>query len=227
MSLKTLMVVLWGVMFFALPAQAGFLVEVDTDGLDDGILTYNPDFSFGGDTTTASQSVASNALGMTGGDSIFGGDGVSQPDTYIITYNPAAEVDNLALAAGSDLGAGNTASGLVGGGAGLYNVYATWPFTANVGGGPTRYTISTDGHADLVSLVDQNGTGDVWVFLNTLDYSSGDIVVTQQPSGSNTFVSMRLAGVLFEAVPEPSTVVLLMMGALALIIGWWRRKWRA
>ena len=30
---------------------AAFLIEIDTDGADDGPITYSPNFSFGGDTT--------------------------------------------------------------------------------------------------------------------------------------------------------------------------------
>ena len=95
-------------------ANASFIIEIDTDGLDDGVLTYNTNFSFGGDTTTASQSAATSALGMTGGDSIFGGDGVNLPDTYVYTYDLDVDGDNLALTAGAALnGSGNTASGEV------------------------------------------------------------------------------------------------------------------
>jgi hypothetical protein len=53
----------------AAPAGAAFLLEIDTDGADDNVLTYNPAFSFGEDTTTAAASVTSPAFGTTGGGS--------------------------------------------------------------------------------------------------------------------------------------------------------------
>lgn len=197
-------------------AQAAYLLEIDTDGMDDGVLTYHPGFSYGGDTTTASQSSPSSAFGMNGGDSIFGGDGTAEPDTYVYAYNPSAQADNLAVAPGTDLGEGNTASGRVGGGPGSYDVYATWPFTSNVSGGLTTFDAATAGDSfqevlnqndvDLIAPV-PDGRGHVWVYLGSINYTSGDIVVSQS-SGSNSFVSMRAAGMLFErTVPEPSSIV--------------------
>ena len=47
------------------PLQSAYVIEIDTDGADDGTVTYNPDFSFGGDTTLAYQSAASSAIGLT------------------------------------------------------------------------------------------------------------------------------------------------------------------
>jgi hypothetical protein len=204
--------------FLSSSAQGAFILEIDTDGADDGVVTYNANFAFGGDTTTASQSVASSAYGMTGGDSIFGGNGSAFLDTYVYTYTPGSDVDNLAIPAGTDLGNGVLATGAPGGAPGAYNVYATWPFTNNVSGGLTTYTIDTAGDS-LVADIDQNGTGNIWVPIGTINYTAGAIVVTQNPH-SNTFVSMRAAGILFEArsavsaVPEPSTFVLLGSGGL-------------
>ncbi len=185
--------------------QAAYLLEVDTDGLDDGILTYSPDFAFGGDTTAAGQSSKSSATGMTGGDSIYGGDGSSLPDTYVYTYAPDSQPDNLIFFGGEALGDGNYASGAAGGGAGTYAVYATWPATDNVNGGLTHYQIDTAGDS-VTNAIDQNGPGgagdgvylgNVWVKIGEIEYSSGPITVTQTPE-ANTSVSMRAAGVLFE-----------------------------
>ena len=175
-----------------------YLIETDTDGLDDGILTYNADFSFGGDTSMAYQSAASTAIGLSGGDSIYGGNGRALPDTYIYTYAPDTQADNLFLSAGTPLGDGNYASGATGGGPGRYAVYATWPTTSNVDGGATHYQIDTSGDSISTSL-DQNGRGSVWVKLGEIEYSSGPITVTQTPT-SNTPVSMRAAAILFEPV---------------------------
>ncbi|MCA9128734.1 MAG: PEP-CTERM sorting domain-containing protein [Planctomycetales bacterium] len=193
--------------------QAAFVLEIDTDGADDGVLTFNSLFSFGNDTTTASQSTAGTALGLTGGDSIFGGTGVNFPDTYLYNYSPDSIADNLVLTTGTDLGGGNLATGVLGGSAGLYNVYATWPSTTNVSGGLTTYTAVTSGDSFSVSL-NQNGLGDEWIFLGQINYTSGMIQVEQKPE-FNTFVSQRASGLLFEAVPEPSATLLLWIGGYA------------
>jgi peptidoglycan/xylan/chitin deacetylase (PgdA/CDA1 family) len=180
--------------------QAAYLVEVDTDGLDNGILLYSPDFAFGGDTTTAGQGVAASTIGLTGGDSIFGGNGVSALDTYVFTYVPDSSVDNQFFDSGTPLGAGNYASGVAGGGPGRYAVYATWPTTSNVDGGLTTYQINTAGDSTSFS-VDQNSIGNAWVKVGEINYTSGPITVAQTPE-SNTYVSMRAAGLLFELMSD-------------------------
>lgn len=208
--------------------MAAYLIEVDTDGLDNGTLLYSPDFAFGGDTTAASQSIPSGAIGMTGGDSIYGGNGSTFPDTYVYTHSPDSQIDNLIFWGGEALGDRNYASGATGGGAGTYAVYATWPGTDNVNGGLTHYQIDTTGDS-VASSVDQNGPGglddgvsfgNVWVKIGEIEYTSGPITVTQTPT-SNTFISMRAAGVLFELMSEelneaytgPSGSVVLWEGA--------------
>jgi hypothetical protein len=50
-SKKRVIAVLCVVIGMSLPLKAAYLVEVDIDGLDDGVLVFSPDFSFGGDTT--------------------------------------------------------------------------------------------------------------------------------------------------------------------------------
>lgn len=187
--------------------HGAYLIEIDTDGVNDANITDNPDFSFGAGTAPASLSVPSSATGMTGGNSILGGNG--SPDTYVYTYIPDAQTDNLFLALGTPLGNGDTATGATGatgGGPGRYAVYATWPATSNVDGGLTHYQTVTNGDGDLVSI-DQNGPdgtglGNVWVKVGEVDYISGPITVTQTPENSNTYVSMRAAGLLFELISE-------------------------
>ncbi len=199
----------FSILLAAQPASAAYLLEIDTDGTDDGVLTFNANFSFGNDTTTASQSVAAVAFGTTGGDSIFGGDGSSFLDTYVYTYTPSSDADNLAIPPGTDLGSGNLATGGIGGGVGPYRVYVLWPNTNNVSGGDTRYTISTPGATDVVTDVDQNaggaGGGNEWVPIGdiTMTDPMAAITVTQQPTGSNSFISMRAYAVLFEALAPP------------------------
>ncbi|MCF7732430.1 MAG: polysaccharide deacetylase family protein [Akkermansiaceae bacterium] len=182
--------------------HGAYLIEVDIDGLDDGVVSYSPDFAFGGDTTAAFQSAASSAVGLSGGDSIYGGNGSAFPDTYVFTYAPDGQADNQYLDAGAALGNGNFASGAIGGGPGRYAVYAAWPFTTNVNGGLTNYRIETAGDSSLVSI-DQNGSGNAWVKVGEVDYTSGPLTVTQTAT-SNASVSMRAAGILFELLADGS-----------------------
>ncbi len=229
------------------PAFGAFVFEVDTDSTDDSVITYNSKFSFGGDTTSASQSGPSRAFGTTGSNSIFGGNGNLILDTYSYTYSPTTDADNLTIPAGTDLGlqpgtanptdwnaSGDLATGRTGGTQGTYNVYATWPVTTNVSGGLTQYTINTVGDA-VVATVDQNvpgnppgfgSTTDIshgWYLLGQIDYTAGAIVVTQSPTVSNSFVSHRAHGLLFELVPEPSSFALIVSGILA-VLGLRRRR---
>ena len=55
----------------------------------------------------------------------------------------------------------------------------------------------------------------VWEF----EYKDGGIGVGDQPEAGRPFFSASL-----RAVPEPSTLALLSMAALALTVGWWRRR---
>ena len=198
--------------------HAGFVVEIDIDGADDGVITYNPRFSFGGDTTAASQSVTSTAVGLTGGDSIFGGNGTSV-DTYLYTYTPGADADNFGVPAGTALNDnGDTSTGDIGGVSGDYDVFAVWPATTSVSGGATTFTLS-DGSTDLFSVaIDQNTTGgDEWVYLGTASLTTGTAYTLTQESGAATFVSMRAAGALFQPIPEPASLGLFGLGGLALL----------
>ena len=218
-------------------ASAAYILEIDTDGSTDGdfdadpsTITFHPNFSFGGDTTTASDSVAGTAIGLTGGDSLFGGNGTLLLDTYVYRYTPGVDGDNLVLAAGTALNDnGDVAGGAPAGPSGLYRIYATWPRTLNVGGGPTTYTLSDGGAVPLfATALDQNtvndnsidddrntpslGGGGEWVLLGTALLDAGTTYTLTQSATANTFVSMRAAGVLFDQVPEPSAIVLGAMG---------------
>jgi hypothetical protein len=198
-------------------ARAAYMIEVDTDGLDNGVLVFNTFFAFGGDTSSASQSVAGAAFGMTGGDSIFGGNGTAEPDTYLYFYSPAIQGDNLAIAPGTDLGNGSFSGGLTAGGSGLYNVYASWPTSTNVSGGLTTYTLEDgDGNSIFSTQVDQLTNGNIWVLLGTADLDAATRYVVRQTAGTNTFVSMRASGVLFDPViPEPAALGLISLASVA------------
>lgn len=198
-------------------ANAAYILEIDTDGLDDGVLTFNPNFSFGGDTTTASQSAASPAVGTTGGDSIFGGDGGALPDTYVYTYTPAVDGDNLALAPGTGLADGLGAGSFAAGTDGLTRLYATWPFTTNVSGGDTNYLLTDTSGTVLDVTIDQNGQGSEWILLGEFNLDSTETyTLTQSVTSANSFVSMRAAAILFDRVPEPTSALLGLVGLVGL-----------
>lgn len=196
-------------------ADAAYVIEIDVDGADDAAITFNPNFSFGGDTTAANQSVTTGAIGLTGGDSIFGGDGANDPDTYEYTYTPAVDGDNLALANGTALNTtGDTATGLSAGEVGVYAVYGAWPITSGVSGGPVIYTLLDSSNNTLASVgVDQNNLDGQWFKLfDALLADASETYTLRQQSSANSFVSMRSSGVLFDLVtpiPEPMAGLLL------------------
>jgi PEP-CTERM motif len=199
--------------------HAAFLIQVDIDGADDGPFTPSPNFAFGGDTSTATSSIASVAPLLPVGDSLFGGNGVNEPDTYVYRYDPTTDADNLATGGqflGVDL-AGNTVngSGIIGGNPGLYRVYASWPNTENVNAAGVNYEMVSGANSFSV-LVDQNtandprqGFNDVWVLLGIIDYDGSSGIMVTQTAVVNSIVSMRSAAVLFEPVPEPASLALL------------------
>jgi len=142
----------------------------------------------------------------------------------VIASDQDASADNLVTAnvpLGVDLsGTPVQGTGLVGGNAGDYRVYAAWPATANVSGGLTRYSVTSGTDSFFVDLnqgsaddpvgandLDQDGI-DEWVLLGQITYDGSSGIIVEQTAGSNTFVSMRAAGVMFEPVPEPAALLL-------------------
>jgi hypothetical protein len=231
-----LMGALSALMLCSAQAQAGFVAAVDLN--PDAGLTLNPNFSFGADTTTASESTPSAAIGLPLHDSLFGGDGVVSPDTYIMSYTPGVDADNFFPAAGSLLGSttgfgSELSSGLAGGGSGLYNVYITVPDSTNVNVAGSIATITGDGAPVVVGPLNLNsgGTGadldagpgfvgganNAWFLIGTVSMTAGNTYTLTLEAEVNSFVSQRLAGVMWEAVPEPATVSLLAFGAIALL----------
>lgn len=234
------LVVLLAVAVFSVSqTQAAFIVEAHVSGLANG------NFSFGGDTTTATASLASNAVGLTATNSLFGGDGVAFGDTYVFSYTPGADVDNFAPAGGSILGSTTgfgteIASGLVGGGSGLYNVYFTTPQSTNVNPAGSSFTITNAGAPVVVNPVVQNngGTGpdldpgpafvgganDAWFLLGTVQLSAGTTYTVAQAANVNTFVSQRSHAIMWEAIPEPASMILAALAGLGVICSARRRK---
>ena len=210
---------------FAASANAAFIIDIDTDGADDGPITYNANFAFGGDTTTASTSAKSTAVGHNQADSIFGGDGSASPDTYLGLYTPALDGDNVNLAGQALNTEGDIGGALAAGASGEYRVYATWPNTSNVSGGLTTFRLN-DGVGDLFNVqLDQNtvqdeeldGAGHEWIFLGTATLDANTAYTLYQEAGTNSFVSMRASAYLFDAVPEPATAGLMGLGSMLML----------
>ncbi|MEO1495567.1 MAG: hypothetical protein AAFV43_00280 [Planctomycetota bacterium] len=200
---------------------AAYVIEIDTDGAVNGSVTFNANFAFGGDTTIASTSVASPALGLTGGDSLFGGNGALELDTYEYFYTPTVDGDNLLAPSGTVLNTtGDVASGLVAGEAGVYAVYGAWPATTGVSGNPVTFTLLDTSDNTIASVaVNQNNLDGQWfkLFNAPLLDPAATYTLRQQPS-QNSFVSMRSAGVLFDLVtpiPEPTGLMLIGLAAAA------------
>jgi hypothetical protein len=179
------------------------------------------------------------APGLSGiNSSIFGGS--VSPDIYRFSYTPGTDVDNTTFAAddplGDNFGVANLASGLVGGGSGLYNVYATWPVSSNVGPVPAdpnvNFLVSSDGPLLTTPAINQNtglsgtpGGNEGWFLLGTVSLTAGNTYTVDMDAITDNFVSMRSAGVMWEAapVPEPSMVALSVIGGLGLLFALRRR----
>jgi len=210
-------------------ASAAFLVEAHQSGL------AWENFMFGGDTFSAgSSNAASDAVGLTAETSIYGGDGLAFPDTYIFSYTPGEDDDNVSFVADTILGSqdgspglGHRATGLEGGPDGKYNVYITIPSTSNVSGGPPTITITQEGDPIIIDDLDQNngGTGEdtqinpdpdqpfvggmnnAWYLLGTVDYLAGTTYTVTMEAGTNSFVSQRAHGVMWEYTLDDDTLL--------------------
>ena len=203
------------VLLTAAAANAAFIVE--PNGLASG------NYSFTGDGTAASgPSLAGAAIGLTGAGSIYGGNGDTY-DEYTFSYTPGTDADNFFPTLGEDLGHGDSATGVAGGGSGTYYVYITWPSSTNVNAAGSLITVNGDGAPVIVNPVDNNSTAplpngtDKWLKLGKVPLTAGNTYTVTQRANVASFVSQRNAGVMWEPVPEPATMSLLGLAGLAFL----------
>ena len=194
-------------------AHAAFIVE-------GGVGGKAQDTNFVG---VGSNSIDGYAIGLTV-PSIWSGTGAAgSTRDYSFLYTPGVDVDNTTLITGTDLGNGDLASGLVGGGTGLYNVYVTWPASTNVNAAGADITVTSDG-ADIFGNYNQNtgmtgdpGATNAWLLIaENISLTQGNTYYVDMYAADWTWVSMRVNGVMWEAVPEPASLALLGLGGLVL-----------
>jgi hypothetical protein len=207
--------------------QAAFIVEP----IAGGKAYANYAYTGPGGTAASVSALGGTALGLSGINlSIYGGDGTT--DRYTFSYTPGLDADNTIFTPGQHLGDNygveNLASGATGGGSGQYEVYATWIPSSAITGGGTIFNVSSDGPMTVTGPIDQNvgGTGNPggnagWFHLGTVSLTAGNTYTVEMTPILSSFVSMRSAGVMWEAirVPEPSTLALSILGGLGLAIG--------
>jgi hypothetical protein len=183
----------------------------------------------------------SNAVGTTADQSAFGNPANSTgPDLYTFRYTPGTDADNTTYAAGTVLGSktgfpgqGNTSSGLTGGASGTYRVYFTVPSSGNVDASGSNFTITQNGAAIVINGVNLNngGTGDdtdpgatfvggannAWWLLGEVTLTAGVQYTVSEQANSPTFVSQRAHGVMWEMVPEPTSLGIFALAGLGLV----------
>ena len=207
------------VMAVATSAQGAFIIEPNGKA----VANYSAGTGTSNSTTAGSGTLL--APGLTpGAASVFGG----EPYTY--TYTPGVDGDNTVFGAGQTLNsnAGLSASGITAGGAGVYNVYLTYPQSTNNSGMPALYDVDIDGIAgsELSGSRDQNildvpnglGVG-LWELLGQITVTDVNQAITFTIDTTTLgFVGARTAGVMFDvAVPEPATLGLMGLGGLAML----------
>lgn len=218
-------------------SDAAFIIEAsDAPTYGAGHFTYT---GAGGTTASFSTTSAGNLPATTDAVSTFftlrhayGGNGTA--DQYTFTYTPSVDANNITFAAGTlynSLGANPdlVSSGLAGGAAGIYNVYQIHPANPGVtAGNSTIYDVLVNGSLAITQTINQNlvdlasgkGVGR-WELIGSVSLLNAtdtvQVAMTPTPNAAG-FVSMRASGIMFEYVapiPEPGSVVLLCLGAMA------------
>ena len=187
-------------------AQAAIIVETHESGKAFENFEGTPRYSV----------TPSTAIGTIATSTAYGSTVVSDPDidVYVFSYAPVTDLDNTTIAAGTDLGNGDLASGLVGSAVGFYNVYTTWPASTSVTGGPAIFTVTYDG-GTVVTSWDQNtgmsGGTNAWLLIaEGVFLSVGNAYTVTQVSTTGSWTSMRSGGVMWElveAAPEMATII--------------------
>ena len=196
-------------------AQAAFMVETWAGSVGYPVPGLaNANYSGDGRPSSDTYPSPSRAVGVTAASAVFGGTG---DHIYTFSYTPTltgADQDNVTLAAGTDLGNGNTASGLLGGGTGLYNVYATWRTSTNVSTAGCYFTVTDDGGQTVTGTINQNAPSegtDKWMLIaEGVPLTEGVTYTITQTANSTGYVSMRNHGVMWEAVSESPTLLTLL-----------------
>jgi hypothetical protein len=224
--------------------HAAFIVEAHSSGK--ASATNFAIIAGAGNATGATASTKSNAVGLTGTNSIFSSNNTvaGVVDTYQFTYRLGTDADNTVFNAGDALGdtridpPGNpggvsaeaqVASGLAGGGSGLYKVFITWPGSGNVNTAGSIITITSDGSPIVLNPVDQNnaaangptpsgsGGANKWLLIGSAPLTSGNAYTVTMVSNADSFVSQRVHGVMWErAIPEPASLGLAGLAGVAL-----------
>ena len=228
------------------PARAAFIVEAHTSGKANANFAIVPG---AGNATGATASIPSTAVGLSGTNSIFSSNNSTAGvvDVYRFSYTPGTNADNTVLAAGDSLGnssavdadgagaalpvyatAPQLATGLAGGGSGLYNVYFTAPSSGNVNAAGSLFEVTNDLATVALSPVNLNdtntgpdevagtpftgGANNRWLKIAAVPLTAGSTYTVTVTSNVDSFVSQRAHGVMWEfvgpIVPEPSSLIL-------------------
>ncbi|MEX2309032.1 MAG: PEP-CTERM sorting domain-containing protein [Pirellulales bacterium] len=226
--------------------EAAFIVEADN------VAPAGKAFDHFSSLGHSLSSGFSTAAGLIGNQSAFGNPAnATGPDLYTLRYTPGPDVDNTVFATGALLGnssatdgdgagaglpvyttANQLATGLAGGGTGIYNVYFTTPSSTNVNPAGSLITVNNDGAPVELSpvVLNDGGTGpdevagvpytgganNRWLNIATVHLTAGTTytVTVRANADPPDFVSQRTHGVMWEfvAIPEPSSFVLAALG---------------
>ncbi len=230
-------------------ANAAFIVEPHANG-----KAYA---NFSSPDGAPNVSAVGTAAGLSGVQSALGttaaGFSPANINGWTFSYTPGVDADNTVYTAGQALGdrridpPGNpsgvtvqpqTATGLVGGVSGIYNVYITWPGSANVNVAGSTITVTSDDAPIVLNPVDVNGNAggpnpftpsgqggtNRWLLIGTVDLTQGNTYTVNMKANSASFTSQRASGVMWEllspaVIPEPATLLMLglgMIGTLAI-----------